>query len=95
MKSPEIDNIIAAAETLREGARYQQSIKLFKEALQVSRKIRDKEGTYHCIRALGDVYRMTGRFERAAKMYTEAVRLARGIHSLDKAADALIQGVAF
>jgi tetratricopeptide (TPR) repeat protein len=73
-----------------ERARYPQAVALFKEALRNCKKARDREGTYHCMRSLGDVYRMTGRFGDAVKIYTGAIAFAKHMHSPEKASDARI-----
>ncbi len=45
---------------------------------------------YHCLRSLGDLYRMKGQFARAAAKYSEAIDLARTMRSTDLVADARI-----
>ncbi len=87
-KSQEADSIFFRAESLRQKACYHQAISLFKKALHGYRKTFDQAGIYHCMLALGDVYRMTGGFDLAAKFYTESIDLARNKKSGLSAADA-------
>lgn len=89
-KSQEIDSILSRAEELREKSHYQQSLKLFKDALKNLAKMKDFDGMYRCTLASGDLYRMTGDFDLAAASYREAIDAARSLRSPVKVADAKV-----
>jgi tetratricopeptide (TPR) repeat protein len=89
-KSLQTDNILSLAEGLREKSLYQQSLKLFKQALKRLTGAKDPEGIYHCMLASGDLYRMTGDFGLAARSYMDAVEVASQLKSPLKVADAKV-----
>ena len=89
-KSQAIDNILCRAEELREKSRYQQSLKLFKEASRKLSRNKDLDGMYHCALASGDLYRMTGNFALAAESYREAIDAAEKLNSRSNVADAKV-----
>ena len=86
-ESLEADNIFYQAEKLRDKCLYQESLRLFRKALQGYRKIHDKEGISGCMLSLGDIYRMIGNFDLAANGYREAINLANESNPV-KVADA-------
>lgn len=89
-KSSEIDSIFQRAEKLRERSCYLQSLKLFREALQIYKRGRDTFGTLHCSLALGDIYRMIGNFDLAIKNYTDSIELAKKMHNPVAVSDAKV-----
>jgi tetratricopeptide (TPR) repeat protein len=83
-------SIFCLAETLMEKSLYLQALRNFEKALKGYISLRDGNGIFSALLALGDTYRMTGNFDRAADRYTEAIDLARQLKSPVLVTDAMV-----
>lgn len=84
------DNVFCLAESLREKSLYRQALRNFEKALKGYISLRDSNGIFSALLALGDTYRMTGNFDQAADRYAGAIDLARQLKSPVLVTDAMV-----
>lgn len=85
-----IFGLIKKAEELRGKAKYAEALRLFKEALNISRRHRHLDGILDATLAVADISRMTGAFDAAVKNYEEALEACEALGNRLTAADCMV-----
>ena len=87
------DKIIALVkkgEVLRDQAQYREALKVFKNALSLSKRGGDVSGILDATLAIADISRMTGDFDRAINNYEEALEACEALGRTLTAADCMV-----
>lgn len=84
------DRLLTHAEDLKNRAKYNEALPLFKKALRLCGRENDTSGMLECFLSIGDIYRMTGKFLLASENYSKAIELSRDIKDRIIFADAMV-----
>ncbi len=78
-----MDSTVKSAETHRKEGNFDLAIDEFKEALDLARKISNKEEEIKCLISLGLLYWNIGQLEESSKKYKQALSLAQKFNLID------------
>lgn len=85
-----ISALMSEAEVLRGETRYNESLKLFKKAFSLSKKLSYMDGLIDSNLAIADIHRIKGDFDKALAEYSEVIEICDAIGFERTMADAMV-----